>query len=116
MDDERLERALASLPLEEPPPELRARILAATIYRPVPNVATWQIWVLGTVLAVATWALLAIAGPGSESAAGFADSAARTISGLAGSASVLWLGIGVSAILWVMFLSAPGRTISLAGR
>ena len=64
MDDERLERALAALPLEEPPPELRARILAATVYRPVPNVATWQIWLLGTLLAVATWALLAFSGSG----------------------------------------------------
>ena len=116
MDNEQLERALAALPLEEPSPELRTRILAATIYRPVPNVATWQIWGLGTFLAVATWALLTLVGPGSASATGLADWASRAISQYAGSASVIWVGIGLSATLWVMFLSAPGRSISLAGR
>ena len=33
MTDDELERALAALPLEEPPADLHARILAATVCR-----------------------------------------------------------------------------------
>ncbi len=35
-DDDALDRALAALPLEEPPADLHARIMAATVYAPAP--------------------------------------------------------------------------------
>ncbi|HMD01954.1 MAG TPA: hypothetical protein VKG44_03210 [Candidatus Baltobacteraceae bacterium] len=57
-----LDRALLALPLEEPPADLRASILAATIYAPpAPSFArTWEIAALGTFLAIGAWLSLAL--------------------------------------------------------
>jgi hypothetical protein len=61
-DDARLERALAALPLEDPPAGLRDRILLSTIHRTVPIFLTWELAVVGCALAVCTWLILAIIG------------------------------------------------------
>ena len=50
--DDALDRALFALPLEEPPTDLRAAILTATVYRPAPAFAPWEIGVLAGILAV----------------------------------------------------------------
>ena len=59
--DDALDRALFALPLEEPPEDLRASILTATVYRPVPVFAAWEIAAIGAVAAVGIWFAVVIA-------------------------------------------------------
>jgi len=110
--DEELERALFALDLEEPPADLRASILAATIYRtPVP-VKVWEVWALGALCAVLTWALLLVVRGG-------AGPAVETISAYINQGLVLflqpqtlvWTALGGCAALWISQLNltvAPG--------
>jgi hypothetical protein len=53
-----LDRAIFSLPLEEPPGDLRAAILASTVEGRPRAVRTWEAWLLGIVSAVAVWLAL----------------------------------------------------------
>jgi hypothetical protein len=56
MHDDELDRLLAALPLEEPPPTLHARILAATVATPpAPPVRAWEPWLVGLFAALAVW-------------------------------------------------------------
>jgi hypothetical protein len=58
--DDALERALFSLELEEPPVDLRASILSATIYRPTPIFNLREMMVLAVIAAVAIWLIVEI--------------------------------------------------------
>jgi hypothetical protein len=110
MTDDELERALVALPLEEPPAELRGRILGATIYRPRLNVRAWEVWAVGTVVAVAVW-LSAVVLTGVPNAGG------RIIAGVANlvpaferaatSSTALWLAVGIATAVWLSQLSLP---------
>jgi len=97
-DDASLERALAALPLEEPPEDLRARILAAVSgaqqldapFRP------WELWVIGAVLAIGAWLI-----------------ASHALDALVADFSpslVLWTSIGAFAVLAVQ-LSERARAV-----
>ncbi len=111
-NDEELERALFALDLEEPPADLRASILAATIYRaPVP-VKPWEVWALGALCAVLTWVLLLVA-------RGAAAPTVETVSayinqGLAfflQPQTLVWTALGGCAALWISQLNltvSPG--------
>lgn len=111
-NDDELERALFALELEEPPADLRASILAGTIYRqPVP-VKGWEVWLLGAVCALLAWvAVFAGSGrnlPGIASAASHFQTA-LTI--LARPDMLLWTAAGAGLVLWVSQLNltvAPG--------
>lgn len=116
-DDEMLERALAALPLEETPPDLHARILAATIRRrPVPVMQPWELWIVGIALTLAVWLVLAISGSpiagGAQVSAEIQGSFDRTL-GLVALAlqpsALLWIGIGVTAAVWFSQLTFPRR-------
>ena len=101
-DDANLDRALASLPLEEPPPDLRARILLATVHRPVPVFQTWELWMLGAAFATFTWIVVALV-----TAPHAANDTVRTIIAVVASATVgvlnpalaVWFGVGAVAAL-----------------
>src|SRR6202166_5448986 len=54
-DNDTLDRALAVLPLEDPPASLHARIMAATVYRPRASVQQWEVCTLATLAALAVW-------------------------------------------------------------
>ena len=106
LDDESLDRAIAALPLEQPPPELRASILAATVYRPVPpftlaevvaaaSIAGLLIW-LG--IAAAPWIGLALA----------AVAANATL--------LLWLAAGIGVTLWLELFTVYQPSYALARR
>ncbi len=103
-----LDRMLAALPLEEPPGGLRTRILAATVYRPVPVVRPWELWLIATLVAVATWMTWALA---SSPHAGerLSDTTMRLIAagGLDSFSTALWLAAGVSAAWWISQMSFP---------
>lgn len=104
-----LDRALAALELEVPPAGLRAQILAATIYRQPAIFKAWEIWLIGALLAVATWlALLVWTGAGER----FTALASALVGGLsaalmADTATLVWLLAGVSTVLWMANVNLP---------
>jgi hypothetical protein len=104
--DEELERALFALPLEEPPADLRASILTATIYRPAVPVKPWEIWAAGALCAVLVWLLLLIARGGAVSTVETVS--AYITSGLALLAqpqTLFWIAIGAGAAFWISQLN-----------
>jgi hypothetical protein len=107
-DFDDLDRMLAALPLEEPPARLHARILTATVFRPVPAVRSWELWLIATLVAVATWMTWVLA-----SSPNFGervtDLSARIIQagGLDSLSTAIWLVAGVSAAWWISQMSFP---------
>ena len=109
-DDDALDRALAALPLEEPPAGLHARILAATVYRPEPVVRTWEVWLIGTFIALAAWlSVLLISAPDSAERLTYAGTWLAEVAGFTSDYTVLWLAIGTSAAWWISQLTFPAR-------
>ncbi len=96
LDDDSLDRAIMALPLEEPPPELRASILAATAYRPAPPFTLAEIVAAVTVAAIASWLAFAM-GPKISDAVAAAFTHLRLL---------LWVAVGVGATLWLELLTA----------
>lgn len=103
-----LDRLLFALPLEEPPADLRASILTATIYRPPFPIKAWEASLLGVLGAICVWLGVMIARGGAEAFM-------QTLS-VFGSAFVqtfltqntwLWvaLGGGIAFILMILNLS-----------
>ena len=103
-DDDALDRMLFELPLEEPPVDLRAAILTATIYRPAPIFKPWEIVALGAIAAVFVWIIAMIAMGGGTLffytlqtigvTAGKALSNLTTLAWIAaGGATAIWLSI-----------------------
>ena len=107
-DDDDLDRALAALPLEEPPARLHARIMAATVLRPAPLVRSWEIWLVGTLLALAAWLTWTFV-----SAPHATERVVSVLTGVLASAAdnsgttFLWLAIGASSAWWLSQLSVP---------
>ena len=112
-DDDALDRALFALPLEEPPTDLRASILKATIYRPAPIFKAWELAVLGSVAAVMVWlvALIVLGG-----ATLFVDSAqmvgVMVMRALTqNTATIAWVAAGGGAAIWLSIFTGfqPAR-------
>jgi Na+/proline symporter len=108
-DDDDLDRALAALPLEEPPARLHARILAATVDAP-PVAAPfhpWELWLVGVLAALAVWlSWLVVAEP--HLAQRFSDALATSIATVAASSQTwLWVAIGALAAAAISATSAP---------
>ena len=107
--DDDLDRAIAALPLAEPPAGFHARVMAATVYRPEPAVRGWEVWVLGTLVAVAAWLSWMVAST-PQAAQRIADAAVYAVQATAGlttTYTVLWLAVGISAAWWISLLSVP---------
>ncbi len=114
MTDDELERALFALPLEEPPADLRRRILGATVYRPRLIFRTAEVWGLGTALAIMVWlswyVLTGVPHLGAKVTFVFAS-----VSGVLASALPahvwLWMALGVSSAIWISQVSLmPARS------
>jgi len=112
-DDDAIERALAALPLEETPADLRPRILAATIRRPAPALSSWELSILGVTLALATWLVLAVWGSPLTGGAAvsreigtFVDRIVAELGAALTPTTCLWLAIGVSAAIWLSLIPA----------
>ncbi|HEX3466685.1 MAG TPA: hypothetical protein VHT05_01140 [Candidatus Elarobacter sp.] len=108
-DFDDLDRAIvAALQPEEPPAGLHARIMAATVYRSAAAFAGWEVWVIGTLIALSAWLLWAVA-----SAPVATQKVIDDVAGLVGDSTLgspstlLWLAIGVSVAWWVSLLSFP---------
>ena len=93
MTDDPLDRALLALPLEEPPADLRPRILAATVLAPPPAFRPWELWLVVTLTACAAWLCIDVVRSGAVA------------SWLANPATLLWLAIGGSSVWWISNLT-----------
>ena len=117
VDDERLERAILDLPLEEPPEGLRASILLATAYRPAPAFSFFDIAALGSLGAVAVWlVVLVVLGGGSlfvDTLATIGSAFSRIFSNLG---ILAWLAAGGATALWLTQLTGSQPLASSAHR
>jgi hypothetical protein len=116
--DDDLDRAIAALPLAEPPAGFHARVMAATVYRPEPAVRGWEVWLIGTLVAVAAWLTWVVATTprATEQIANAATYAVQTTAGLTSTYTVLWLAVGVSAAWWISQLSVPNTRNRIGAR
>jgi hypothetical protein len=106
-NDDALDRALFALPLEEPPADLRASILTATIYRPAPVFSFREHVALAAVCAVVVSLFVH-----SLQALG-----AATLRGLSNTSLVLWAAAGGATAIWLsIFTGFQPRTEGKAAR
>lgn len=114
--DDALDRALFALPLEEPPSDLRASILASTAYRPAPAFSVWEVAALGAIAAVTVWFgfLIAMGGGGLflRTLATIGSSAAASLSNVT---LLAWLAAGAMTALWLVFFTGS-QSLAPAGR
>jgi len=110
MIDDELERAIFALPLEEPPVDLRAHILAATIARPQPTFRAWEIWLFGTLVAFTVWLMVLVG----TSAPDVGGTISRTVNDgvdrfaqLISVNTLVWTALGLSFVIWISQLSLP---------
>ncbi|GAC1389180.1 MAG: hypothetical protein NVSMB31_04770 [Vulcanimicrobiaceae bacterium] len=112
-----LDRLLFALPLEEPPHDLRAGILAQTIYRPTFPIKIWESWIIGILSALVVWLCVMIAqGGGDAFVSTFGLFASFFSRMFADSSTWVWIagGGGVAFLLTILNLSpmpvaAPSR-------
>ena len=110
MDDDALDRALAALPLDEPPADLQRRILARTVYAPRAAFLGWELWLVAIATALVGWfGWLLLSAPHAQERVGDALARLVAVSGLDSMNTVLWLAAGVSATWWIVQLSVPDR-------
>ncbi len=110
-DDDALDRALAALPLEEPPADLHARIMAATVDAPAPATALlpgWELWLVAILSSLALWlAWLFVTTPHAVERLTFAIERLVEAGGPSSASTLLWVAVGVSAAWWVTQISIP---------
>jgi len=105
--DDDLDRALAALPLEEPPAGLHARIMAATVHRPAPLVRSWEVWLVGTLLALAAWLTWTLISSPQAVDRVISAITGALASGTGFETTFVWLAIGASSAWWLSQLSVP---------
>ena len=105
-DDDALDRALFALPLEEPPADLRASILTATVYRPAPVFSVWEISAFGVMAAVLVWFVALIAMGGGtlflHTISAIVSTVARPLSNVT---TLAWLAAGAATAFWLTFFT-----------
>jgi hypothetical protein len=116
MTDDELDRALFALPLEEPPPDLHQRIMAATVLRAAPAFRQWELWLLAAAVtvagAVAFYAFTSTPDPGTHLSDSI-NAVLRTL-GLFSRSTYVWLAIGLSSVWWISslpFMATPRPTV-----
>jgi len=104
--DDDLERALFNLPLEEAPPNLRASILARTVYHHAIPVKAWEAWLIGGSVAMLAWLLVLILRDGTGPVVSTLDAiGAFVLAVLSQPATILWTAVGGAAAMWLMHLT-----------
>lgn len=102
MNMDELEQAILNLPLEEPPPGLRASILMATAYRPAPAFSVTELAMLGAIAAIGIWFIvLLISGGGSLFVHTLEAIGSVTSRALSNVATLAWLAAGGATALWL---------------
>jgi hypothetical protein len=106
--DEELERALFALPLEQPPADLRASILAATVYKAPPLLSRWELAGLGALVVAIAWLCWMIAMGGlplfNHSLQSIAETVGRALSN---TLTVSWLAAGGATAIWLSMWQSP---------
>ena len=101
-NDDALDRALFALPLEEPPEDLRASILTATVYRPAPIFSVYDILGLGTIAAVVIWLIALVAWGGGSLFLHSLQSIGNTTQDLFENYTTLaWMAAGGATAVWL---------------
>jgi hypothetical protein len=115
--DEALDRALFSLPMEEPPSELRGSILTATAYRPAPPFSVWEAVAIGVISAVTVWLLIVVAMGGGSLFLNTIGTIGRTVEiALTNINSLAWLGAGAATALWLSLFTSSQSVALLRQR
>lgn len=112
--DDDLERALFNLPLEEAPADLRASILARTVYHHVLPVKAWEAWLIGGSFSMIAWLLVLILRDGTAPVVTTLNSiGAFVLAVLSQPATILWTAVGGAVAMWLMHLtpSFAARTV-----
>ncbi|MDE2481445.1 MAG: hypothetical protein KGN02_04575 [bacterium] len=110
--DDALDRALFALPLEEPPADLRAAILTATVYRPAPLFKPWELALIGTIVAIVLWlGALIVMGGGALFVESIEKLGVAVIRAFASTTTLAWLAAGGATAIWLSiftgFQSSP---------
>lgn len=105
-DDDALERAILSQGLEEPPPDLRAAILASTVYRPAPPFSISEIVLAASLLGVLLWLGITWA---PQIGMALVDASSNL-------ALLLWLAAGVAVTVWIELLTGSQPLQAFARR
>jgi len=101
-NDDALDRALFALPMEEPPADLRASILSATIYRPAPVFSMRELVTLGAICAVLVWLIAeVVAGGGSLLFHTLQAVGSGTLHALSNISLLLWVAAGGATAIWL---------------
>jgi hypothetical protein len=97
-----LDRALFALPLEEPPADLRAAILQATVYRQHHAFAWWESATFGALGAIGIWLIIAIVlGGASLFTHTLATITSTLIVALSHGVTAMWLAAGAATAVWL---------------
>jgi hypothetical protein len=105
-DDDALDRALFALPLEEPPADLRASILAVTAYRPAAAFSVWETVGIGTIAAVAVWLVVLVAmGGGTLFVHSLSTIGTAVTHALSNITTLAWLAAGGATAFWLMLFT-----------
>ena len=99
--DDALDRALFALPLEEPPADLRASILTATVYRPAPLFKPWEIVVLGAIAAIVTWLVAVVVLGGGALFIDSLETIGSSIARISNLTTLAWIAAGGGAAIWL---------------
>jgi hypothetical protein len=108
-----LDRALFALPLEEPPADMRASILQATVYRQHHAFPWWESVTFGALGAIGIWLLVAIVlGGGSLFVHTLAAITSPVIVALSHGVNAMWLAAGAATAVWLSLFTGfqPGST------
>jgi hypothetical protein len=117
MDDERLERAILDLPLEEPPEGLRASILLATAYRPAPAFSFLDLAALGSLGAIAVWLVVLLVLGGGSLFVDTLGTIGSALSRIFSNTGVLaWLAAGGATALWLTLFTGSKPLVTAPHR
>lgn len=115
--DDALDRALFALPLEEPPTDLRASILAATVYRPAPAFLAWEIGALAAILAVVISLIAAVvAGGGTLFLHSMTAIGTTLVRSLSNFTVLAWLAAGGATAIWLSLFTGFQSFAPLANK
>src|SRR5580698_10379079 len=97
-----LDRALFVLPMEEPPADMRASILQATVYRQHHAFQWWESVTFGALGAIGIWLLAAIVSGGDSLFVHTLGAITSTvIVALSHGANAMWLAAGAATAVWL---------------
>jgi hypothetical protein len=114
--DDALDRALFALPLEEPPDGLRASILTATVYRPAPPFAVWEVTGIAALVAIGVWFSVLIAlGGGTLFVHTFATIGQTLTQVLSNVSNLAWTAAGIATAAWLTLFTGS-QPFALAGQ